>query len=149
MLSTRSIRVVIAVLFATLLLAAVQAIAKDGRDFAGFYSLAGVAEQGDAVRVTLELQLFNYSGADLKDAVIAVRQSPGLPDLGSFAPIPHWRSGHDVAVSRQFTVPRREFEQWSTHGQPDVVVTHTDSDGQTWRGTAQLTQRPEALSGAL
>jgi len=146
--STRSIRVVIAALFAALLLAGAPAIAKDGRDFAGFYSLSSVAQQGDAVRVTLELQLFNYSGADLRDAVIAVRQSPGMADLGSFAPVPLWRDGHDVVVGRQFTVPRSEFEQWSTHGQPNVVVLHTDSDGQPCRGTAQLTQRPEALSAA-
>ncbi len=50
--------------------------AKDGRDFSGYYSLTNVTEKGGQVEFTLALQLFNYSGADLKQAVVTVRRSP-------------------------------------------------------------------------
>ena len=64
-------------LFALIMLFTAAAGAKDGRDFAGYYSLTNVAEKGGAVELTLALQLFNYSGADLKQAVVTVRSSPG------------------------------------------------------------------------
>ena len=68
-------------LFALTMLITGPAGAKDGRDFAGYYSLTNAAEKGGAVELTLALQLFNYSGADLKQAVVTVRESH--PSSGS------------------------------------------------------------------
>jgi hypothetical protein len=80
-------------LFALTVLFTAPAVAKDGRDFAGHYSLTNVTEKGSQVEFMLALQLFNYSGADLQQAVVTVRASfPGPGVLGSFAPIKLWRS---------------------------------------------------------
>ena len=137
-------RVGAAALLVLSLFATVPAVAKDGRDFAGFYSLTDINEKADQVQVTLTLQLFNYSGVDLNQVVIHVRQSsPEAAALATFAPIQHWRNGQDVVVSQAFTVGRVEFEQWSTHGQPNIFVLHSDEDGQTLRQSVQLTQRPQ------
>jgi hypothetical protein len=130
-------------LFTAMALTALTAVAKDGRDFAGHYSLTSVNEKGSQVELTLALQLFNYSGADLKQAVVTVRSSPPAPGvLGSFAPIKLWRSGSDVVVRQQLTIPRDEFERWSTRTQPAVFIGYRDEDGHTYRRWAQLSRRP-------
>lgn len=143
MLSTRLSRVAMPALVGALLMTVGTAAGKDGRDFAGFYSLTNLTEQDDHVQITISLQLFNYSGADLKHAVVAVRR--GLPAgtvLGAFAPIELWRDGREVILTRQFSVPRDEFRRWSGRGQPGVFVVYTDSDGQEWERSAQVSERP-------
>lgn len=137
MLSIRTVRGVI-VLSGALLFTALLAAAKDGRDFAGFYSLTDVDEQDGQVRVTLNLQLFNYSDADIQGAVVVVREAAGVTEFGRFAAIRVWRNGHDVVLSRTLTVPRAEYERWSTRRQPGVCIAYTDHGGQEWTQTAQL-----------
>ncbi|HUE05272.1 MAG TPA: hypothetical protein VMR62_37340 [Bryobacteraceae bacterium] len=61
---------------ALLAISVAMAPAKDGRDFAGFYSLTGASPDGDQVHVTLTVQLYNYSGADLEQAAVAIRSGP-------------------------------------------------------------------------
>ena len=129
--------------FASLLLATIAAVAKDGRDFAGFYSLTDVHEQGEQVQVTLGLQIFNYSGADLRQAVVTVRQShPGIAVLGTSAPIELWRANARVIVKQDVTLSRDEFERWSGHSQPAVFVVYRDASGQERQAWTQLSQRP-------
>ncbi|MGD0360890.1 MAG: hypothetical protein ABSC93_08475 [Bryobacteraceae bacterium] len=129
-------------LFALSTLFTGPARAKDGRDFAGYYSLTDAAEKGGAVELTLALQLFNYSGADLKQAVVTVRSSPSPGVLGSFAPIKVWRSGSDVVIRQQMTVPRDVFERWSPRNQPVVFIGYSDENGQAFERPAQLSRRP-------
>jgi hypothetical protein len=130
-------------LLASFLVITETAMAKDGRDFGGFFSLTGMAEQGDQVTVTLNLQLFNYSGADIKGAVVSLYPStPGVDAQGSFTPVKFWRSRRDVVLSQQFTVPRSEYEEWLGGDQPNLFIVYTDAAGQQWERTAQLTRRP-------
>lgn len=125
-----------------LVLTAITAFGKDGRNFAGFFNLTGVAQQGDRVQVTLVLQVFNYSGADLKQAVVTVREShPSSEVLGTFDPIPVWRSGKTITLERQMTLTNHEYRQWTTRGQPNVFVAYRDGDGRQLEWTAQLSQR--------
>ena len=137
MLSTRSISVAAATLVSSMILA-VTAFAKDGREFAGFYCVTSVTEQDSQVQVNLNLQLFNYTGTDLKNVTISVREAPGTATYGSFAPVTLWRDGHDIILSRQFNIPRQEFERWSASRQPHVYVEFKDSADQEWSYTAQL-----------
>src|SRR5690348_6346968 len=65
--------------------------AADGRDFAGHYDLTNVVDDGVQVKVTLGLQLYNYSGTDLKGAVVSVRPSHPGDAVGSFPPTQLWR----------------------------------------------------------
>jgi hypothetical protein len=129
-----------------------QAGAKDGRDFAGHYSLTNVIDKGSQVELTLTLQLFNYSGADLKQGVVTVHPAPPIPGvLATFAPIKLWRSGSDVVVSEQLTIAREEYKQWSARVQPAVFIGYSDEEGHTYLRSAQLRRLPlirEAISAA-
>jgi hypothetical protein len=130
-------------LFALPVLLTAPAGAKDGRDFAGHYSLTNVTEKGSQVELTLVLQVFNYSGADLKQAVVTVRlPAPGPGVLGSFAPIKLWRNESGVVVSQQLTITREEYLRWSTRTQPAVFIGYSDAEGHAYHRWAQLSRVP-------
>ena len=144
MLSMRHLIVAIA----TLLLGMGAADAKDGRDFAGFYSVTNVTNLNDQVRATVNLQLCNYSGADLKEAAVRLRETfPGTAVLGTYTPIQLWRNGSDAAFSLHVTVPRDEYQRWSTRRQPNVVVVYRDDQGREWQRAAQISRRPTVPHG--
>jgi len=130
-------------LFASAVIFTAPVAAKDGRDFAGYYSLTNVTEKDGQVEFTLALHLFNYSGADLKQAVVTVRSAPfGPGTLNNFAPIKLWRSGSDVVVSQQIAIPREDFRRWSPRTPPAVSVGYRDEDGHAYRRPVQLSRRP-------
>jgi hypothetical protein len=134
----------ITALFALPMLFTGPAGAKDGRDFAGHYALTNVTATGGQVELTLALQLFNYSGADLKQAVVTIRSAHPVPGvLASFAPIKLWRSGSGVVVRQQITITRDVFERWSGRTQPTVLVGYSDQDGHAYQRTAQLSRSPK------
>jgi hypothetical protein len=148
-------RAAFAALFAATVLPSVTA-AKDGRDFAGHYSLTNVNDQGSRVELTLSLHLVNYSGADLQQAVVTVRPSHAGPGvLGTFAPIKLWRSGRDIVVRQQLTIPREDYHRWSASTQPSVFIGYKTEDGRQLQRWAQLSRRPiipdiaAARSGAV
>src|ERR1700730_8488700 len=92
---------------AFVLLGTVTVMAKDGRDFAGTYGFTDVQEQGDMVQLTLHLRLFNNSDADIKGAVIVLREGwTGVALRGSFPTVKVWAKNHDVQLSQQFTIPK-------------------------------------------
>jgi len=102
-----------------------------------------MTQDGDRVQVTLRLQIFNYSGADLKQAVLTLRESPPASGvLGSFDPIPVWQSGKSITLSRQVTITPDEYLRWSTRGQPNVFVAYRDGGGRQFEWTAQLSLQP-------
>jgi hypothetical protein len=117
-------------------------LAKDGRDFAGFYNVSNVVEQGDQIMVTLRVQVFNNSDADVKQAVLTLRQNPGGP-LGTFPSVQLWRNHGEVRRTQQFVVPKHEFESWHRGGgQPAVMVVTYDENGQRHDRYVQLSTRP-------
>lgn len=133
-------------LFAILLLGSVAAVAKDGRDFAGFYSLSDVTEKGDQVQVTLQLQLFNYSGMPLENVALALNSAqPESTAIARFAPIKFWPSGKDIMLIRTITVPRSLFDRWRSHTHPNIFIGYQDTDGQALEQTAQLNQRAQLV----
>jgi hypothetical protein len=129
---------------AFVLLGTVTVMAKDGRDFAGTYGFTDVQEQGDMVQLTLHLRLFNNSDADIKGAVIVLREGwTGVALRGSFPTVKVWAKNHDVQLSQQFTVPKQEYEDWlRPPAQPNVVILYQDAQGRSWQKGAQLAPRP-------
>jgi hypothetical protein len=124
-----------------LMLSAVTVSAKDGRDFAGFYSVSNVVDQGDQIFVTLRVQLFNHSDADVTQAVLTLRQNPGGP-LGTFQPVKLWRNHGEVRLTQQFVVPKHEFERWYQGVQPALMVVTHDENGQRHDRFVQISRRP-------
>jgi hypothetical protein len=125
-----------------LLCLALAVLAKDGRDFAGFYALSNVSEQGDKVEFTMTVQVSNYSDlGDIKAPVIALLEGGSHAKLGEFSAVKTMPAKRGVTVSGKFTVSKMEFQSWSKHGMPQVVVIYEDS-GRTLRQHVQLSRRP-------
>lgn len=126
-------------------LAGVALVARDGRDFAGFYSLHKVEDNGADVRATLVFQLYNYSGSDLTQAAVIVRETPpGSRTIARFPAIAAWTDGTDIIIHQQVTIPRAEFQQWSERGQPNVFILYKDYHGRALQKTAQMSPHPIA-----
>ena len=133
-----------------LLCLALAALAKDGRDFAGFYALSNISEQSDKVEFTMTVQISNYSDlGDIKTPIIALlvpgSSSPEkreLRDLQEFNAVKMLPAKHDVTVSGKFVVSKMEFQSWSQRGgSPKVVVIYEDS-GRILRQHVQISRRP-------
>ena len=122
---------------------ALGAAAKDGRDFAGFYSLTNSGEEAGQVRATITLQLFNYSGADIDQAAVTIHPAPGHSEvLGTYSPITEWRDGSDVKFVLHVNVPREDYERWGGRRQPAVSIVTRDEKGREMERPAQVSQRP-------
>ena len=120
------------ILSCLILLAASTAVAKDGRDFAGFYEVSNVVELGQELQVTLTVRVFNYSDADVNDATITLEDSllPG-ETYGSYLTPVYVQPRESVRLSDHFTIPRREYEYWQEGGTPSLTIKFRDPDGNT------------------
>jgi len=97
-----------AVIACLVLLAASVSWARDGRDFAGYYAFSNVQEQETSVQLTLTLQIFNYSGADIKNAAIQLHETGvGAGTRGAYGTIKMFPKMRDIRVSHEFTIPPR------------------------------------------
>jgi hypothetical protein len=135
---------IVSISLAIFLLSAITVMAKDGRDFAGTYGFTEVQEQGDMVHLTLHLRLFNYSDSDIKGAVVVLQEGPpGVALRGNFPTVKVWHKNRDVQLSQEFTVPKREYQDWlQPPAQPNVFIIYQDSNGQTWQRGAQMRPQP-------
>ena len=125
-----------------LLLAAVPTHAANGRDFAGFYEIENVTEQGPTVRLTFSVRLFNYSGAKVSGATLTLRDRL-LPPQGSGSfPSLSFGDRESVRVSAEVTISRFEYERWRRGGVPNLLIEFRDAQGNLVRRRAELTQRP-------
>lgn len=138
MRSKSFLRASLAALLAMLLLSTVTAFARDGRDFVGFYNLTHAVQQGDNMRVTLNLQVRNYSSADVKQAVVTLRQNTGIELVGQSAPIKLLREHGAAKVSQRFTVSRAEYDNWLQGTQPTVFLVYQDARGIKFERYIQL-----------
>jgi hypothetical protein len=111
------------------LLAASVTVGEDGRDFAGIYDVRDVIDLGAQVGLTMTLEVVNYSGADVTDAIIAL-EDPGDPNTpyGFFPAVSILYRDH-VRVSGSFTVPSSEYDSWQESGLPSLSIEFYDADG--------------------
>ena len=140
MRSMRFSRACIAALFATFLLTTVSAMAKDGRDFAGFYKVSNPKIQGDKGQLTLNLQVHNNGDTDVSHAIITLRQNTGLDFVGATRPLALLRVHDHVNLSQQFTLSRREYEKWRNGSEPGLSIIYR-SNGKTWERPIQMSAR--------
>jgi hypothetical protein len=137
------IRKRVALGLAVMLLTALSAVAKDGRDFAGYYSLTDVTEQSNAVKLTLTVQVFNYSDADIKQASLVLRDSGhGTAVRGAFPAVKIFHDHTDVRLSQEFTVPREDYQRWQNGMVPRLMVHYMGANGIEQNRSIQLSRRP-------
>lgn len=121
------------------LLVALGAAAANGRDFAGFYQLGDIVDLGDQVSVPMNVQIYNYSGADVIAGQIVLEDSlPPGDDLGSFAAAVDIPDRGSVSASDTFTVPRAEYDRWQAGSSPRLRLDYTDAAGETHRAPVEL-----------
>jgi len=127
-----------------LLLWVVSASANNGREFSGYFDVSGVQEQGDLVQVTLHLRLFNHSNEDARRVIVTlIDSSPAMTFRGNFRPLKVWKSHQFVEMSQEFSITKREFQEWmSPPAQPNLVILYQDDKGTTWQRGAQISRRP-------
>ena len=140
MRSTRFVRVCLAALLASFLLTTLAAFAKDGRDFAGFYNLGHAKIQGDHVHLTLNMQVHNNGTADVRGAIVTLRQHVGLELVGATKPITLLRLHDHVNLSQRFTISRREYESWRQGAPPELSIIYR-AHGKTWEQSMQVSAK--------
>lgn len=125
------------------LLLAITAPAKSGREFSGYFDVSGIHDQGDLVQLTLHLKLFNHSDADARGVIVALANSgPSMMLRGSFQPVKVWKSQHFLEMSQEFTVSKQEFREWMTApAQPNLIIMYEDARGKSWQQGAQMSRR--------
>lgn len=125
------------------LLLAIAAPAKSGREFSGYFDVSGVHDEGDLVQLTLHLKLFNHSDADARGVIVALANSgPSMMLRGSFQPVKVWKSQHFLEMSQEFTVSKQEFREWMTApAQPNLIIMYEDARGKSWQQGAQMSRR--------
>ncbi|HEX8814909.1 MAG TPA: hypothetical protein VF753_05350 [Terriglobales bacterium] len=132
-----SARARLMVLLAVVLLVSVSALASDGRDFAGFYSVHKVTSQNGSVHLTLNVQVHNNGDIDVKNAVITLRQNAGLNLVGTTKPIELLKVHDHVTVSQQFTISKSEYETWHQGLKPQLSIVYR-ANGKTWEKSIQV-----------
>ena len=114
------------------------ALAKDGRDFAGFYEVADTLDLGEEVRVTLRFRIFNYGDADVQGAIITLEDSLLLPaSYGSFDFI-SIEQGNSVRLEKDFFIPQSEYDLWQSGATPRLSVQYTDASAITVHRSVEL-----------
>lgn len=120
------------------LFASVPARAVDGRDFAGVYQYARTGDAGSMQQVSLSLRLFNYSGADVTNATVALEgYTPLAETYGSIAGV-SISADAAVPVSASFAIPAAEYESWQEGGVPHLSIEFTDAAGHQVRRMIEL-----------
>jgi hypothetical protein len=119
---------VIGFLLLTLLLIAPQRVrSTDGRDFTGSYEISNVTEQGDTVRLTLTVHVYNYSDADVAAATVTLQDLlVSATNYGSYPETVSIPDRQSVRLSAEFTVPYQEYDRWQRGATPSLRIEYTN-----------------------
>jgi hypothetical protein len=122
---------------------AICALANNGRAFMAYYTINNVSEAGNNVHLTLQLKIFNYSGADIHQGAVALYNSELMAaPLGGFNAVKLFRAHHDVDLAQQFTIPKDEFRRWQSGANPALFFLYKNAKGQVLKSHIDLVRRP-------
>jgi hypothetical protein len=139
--SVRVVRFVSVVSMMALVILSSSAFAKNGRDFAGFYKLGDASQHADTYTVTLTARVFNYSGVDVTNAQVVLRDSiQSQKNYGAFSGVTIADRG-SIVLKGQTSIPLREYEGWRARG-PLMEIEFTDASGRQMRQRVELIARP-------
>jgi hypothetical protein len=134
---------VLPVLFVVLALTlASLAEAGDGRQFIGRYQITNVSEEGTSVHLTMRLQVFNYSGHDIRQGAVALYTSDLRSEpIGGFTPIKLFRSTRSADITQEFTIPVKEYKRWQEGGvRPALFFLFNDASGKTLKRSVTVSR---------
>jgi hypothetical protein len=118
------------------------AVAGDARQFVGRYQITNVSEQGASVHLTMRLQVFNYSGHDIRLGAMALYASQLSSEaIGGFMPIKLFRSTGSADITQEFTVPAKEYKRWQEGGvRPALFFLFNDASGKTLKRSVTVSR---------
>jgi len=117
------------------------ALAKDGRDFAGFYQLTNLSQQGDSYHATLNLRVFNFSEADIAGATLKLSSSLAADETYySFTGV-FVEDHNSVRLSGEVNIPREEYEMWRKGASPELQLVFTDDSGETRERKVEVSEK--------
>jgi hypothetical protein len=117
------------------------AYAVDGRDFAGFYELTNIVDQGNVVSMKFAARIFNYSETDVIGAELAL-EGPTLPEAYALFPSVRIDYQGSVLVAAQVSASGWEYDQWSQGGSPRLNITYFDADKNVISRLVELVRMP-------
>jgi hypothetical protein len=126
--------------------------AEHGRNFAGDFQVRNVIDEGATIKFELHVKVFNFSGADVKDATLALadpRAAGRDPDASDYqGSITNVSIGYrkSIELDGSFIVPLREYREWQRGAAPHLVVAYADEAGKELRSAVEL--KP-AVGGGL
>ncbi|PYT19790.1 MAG: hypothetical protein DMG58_35485 [Acidobacteria bacterium] len=114
----------------------------NGRDFSGFYRTSDVSVSGETASLTLTVQIFNRSGADVSNATVLLSDwiIPGR-NYGSFQNV-DVADGRDVRFSGTFQIPQREYAGWQQGRPPNLIIQYADAAGNKMRRLIAIVRGP-------
>jgi hypothetical protein len=119
----------------------VIALAKDGRDFAGFYQLTDLSEQGDSYHATLKLRVFNYSEADIAGATVKLSSSLTPDETYYTFTAVSVEDRNSVRLSGEINIPREEYEMWRKGASPELQLEFIDDSGKTCERKIEVSEK--------
>jgi len=131
------------VLFVVLVLAlASLAAAGDARQFIGRYQITNVSEEGSSVHLTMRLEVFNYSGHDIRQGAVALYTSELRSDaIGGFMPIKLFKNTRSADITQEFTIPAKEYKRWQEGGvRPALFFLFNDASGKTLKRSVTVSR---------
>ena len=110
-----------------------QAAQAQRRDFAATYRVSNITEETDKVTLTLSLTIHNSSGADIRYGGVALYSSlgPRSRPVDAFDVIKLFPNHKEATLSRQFTIPKGEYERWARGENPNLQFFLPDGNGGT------------------
>ncbi len=106
------------------------ALAEEGRNFAGFFSVTDVVSGVDEVTVSLKLEVMNFSGGDVSNATVRMAQFLGTELLyESLTTIDIAYRDLAMVAEPVLVVPRQDYEHWLQGGLPITNINYTDHNG--------------------
>lgn len=108
----------------------------------GYYTVRGVTDLGDELRVTLQFRLANWSDRDFSDAKFTLRSDrPWVRIRGNFPQL-FLRPHREETFTGDFIVPHREYERWQEGIPPMLEMRLRDADGREIKQAIRLVSRP-------
>jgi hypothetical protein len=118
--------------------------AADGRDFAGLFKVDNPTDAGDGqVQVTLTVQIFNYSGADVSNATVTLQDSinPGK-DFGAYPGAASIFQEDPATLSHTFNISPDEYSRWQQGAMPIMRIDYQNAAGEPARRQIELAAGP-------
>jgi hypothetical protein len=126
MISARRLVLSLCVLLAAVAMTANAALAGD---FSGSYTLGAASAAGESVQLTISLTITNNTGADVRNAVVALHEPKAARVIYGQLTGLALPAGSGAQVNGSFTVPRALYDSWQKGSSPAMSVSFTDVKG--------------------